>query len=140
LFAETAKKYMDGITIIEKVATGLVPLIEAGQINSNKMTSLLKEYINPMLEKNIDYLVLGCTHYPFLIPQITILTGDNIRIIDSGRAVAKQAKTVLISKKTACSYSKTQASHKIYSNTNTKTIKMLLANYKLNYDLITEDF
>ena len=48
-----------------------------------------------MLDKNIDCLVLGCTHYPYLIPKIREIIGDKIQIIDSGLAVAKQTKRIL---------------------------------------------
>lgn len=140
LFAETAKKYMDGIKVIEKVGKGLVPLIETNQIDSTEMTSLLNEYINPMLQNNIDCLVLGCTHYPFLIPQIKKISGDTINIIDSGLAVAKQTKAVLDKENIINYISNNITSHKIYSNTNTETIKTLLRNYSLSYELILEDF
>lgn len=95
LFAETSKKYMDGIHVIEQIGEGLVPLIESGEITCDKTTALLEKYIRPMILKNIDCLVLGCTHYPFLIPQIKKITGESIQIIDSGLAVAKQTKAIL---------------------------------------------
>jgi glutamate racemase len=47
-----------------------VQLIENGDVDSPEMLELLKSYLNPMVEKNIDYLVLGCSHYPSFIPQI----------------------------------------------------------------------
>jgi glutamate racemase len=48
-----------------------------------------------MVAQNIDYLVLGCTHYPYLIPQIKKIIPNHIKIIDSGEAVAKQTKHIL---------------------------------------------
>jgi glutamate racemase len=48
-----------------------------------------------MITANIDYLVLGCSHYPYLIPAIKKIIPENIKIIDSGEAVAKQTKTIL---------------------------------------------
>nr|WP_294933928.1 glutamate racemase [uncultured Flavobacterium sp.] len=83
------------VKIIEQVGHGLVQLIEEGKINSPEMTGLLESYLKPMIEANIDYLVLGCTHYPYLIPQIKKILPDHIKIIDSGEAVAKQTKNVL---------------------------------------------
>ena len=59
------------------------------------MTSLLKIYLKPMIDANIDYLVLGCTHYPYLIPQLLKLLPKHVKIIDSGEAVARQTKAVL---------------------------------------------
>jgi glutamate racemase len=64
-------------------------------MHSVKMTQLLKSYLEPMVSQDIDYLVLGCTHYPYLIPQIKKIIPNHIKIIDSGEAVAKQTKHIL---------------------------------------------
>lgn len=83
------------ITVVEQVGHGLVSLIENGEINSTEMFNLLSSYLNPMIEKNIDYLVLGCSHYPYLIPLIKKILPKKIKIIDSGQAVAKQTNKIL---------------------------------------------
>jgi glutamate racemase len=95
LFHKTSNLYASEIKVIEQIGEGIVPLIESGKINSEEMTFLLKKYTAPMLEAKIDYLVLGCTHYPYLIPQLKQLLPKNVTIIDSGLAVAKQTKTIL---------------------------------------------
>lgn len=95
LFSKTADLHTKGITCIEQTGDGLVPLIEANKINSNEMHDLLKTYLLPMVDQNIDYLVLGCSHYPYLIPVIEKIIPNRITIIDSGEAVARQTKTVL---------------------------------------------
>nr|AOT82992.1 hypothetical protein [uncultured bacterium] len=64
LFYSTAMSHTNGIVLLEQEGLGLVPLIEAGKVHSRETRELLKKYIAPMLEKGIDYLVLGCTHYP----------------------------------------------------------------------------
>ena len=46
-------------------------MIEDGQLYSEELELLLRSYVDPMIEKNIDYLVLGCTHYPYLLPILT---------------------------------------------------------------------
>ncbi len=121
LFAETSKKHMAGIQIIEQIGEGLVPLIENGQIESENMSLLLKQYLTPMLTKKIDCLVLGCTHYPFLVSQIKKITGTSIEIIDSGLAVAKQTKKVL--QQHALLSKITSSNHIIYSNTSIKVLQ-----------------
>ncbi len=83
------------VNIMEQVGYGLVELIENGQIESQEMTQLLTSYLKPMIEADIDYLVLGCSHYPYLIPAIQKIIPENIKIIDSGEAVAKQTKSIL---------------------------------------------
>ena len=59
------------------------------------MKSLLSLYLKPMIDANIDYLVLGCTHYPYLMPLLIDMLPKNVKIIDSGEAVAKQTKAIL---------------------------------------------
>lgn len=81
--------------IVEQIGTGLVKLIEEGKIDTPEMIELLKMYLNPMIELGIDYLVLGCSHYPYLIPKIKTIIPDKIKIIDSGEAVARQTKKIL---------------------------------------------
>lgn len=95
LFASTKNKYGEDINIIEQVGSGLVELIESDQLDSEEMHKLLKSFIDPMTSQNIDHLVLGCSHYPFLKKQILELTDYKIQVIDSGFAVAKQTKSIL---------------------------------------------
>lgn len=95
LLFETSQKFAQGVKVIEQVGEGLVPLIESGKIHSLEMNKLLNNYIQPMLEKKIDYLVLGCTHYPFLITQLKKIVGEKVKILDSGEAIARQTKVIL---------------------------------------------
>lgn len=95
LFSSTSANHAHGIRILEQEGTGLVPLIEQGQIETKETEVLLKKYLRPMVEEGIDYLVLGCTHYPYLIPVLKKLLPEHVKIIDSGAAVAKQTKAVL---------------------------------------------
>lgn len=94
LFHEKVKNYTN-VHIIEQIGHGLVQLIEEGNIESSEMKNLLESYLKPMIDQNIDYLVLGCSHYPYLIPQIQKILPKHIKIIDSGEAVAKQTKNIL---------------------------------------------
>ncbi|MDM1367248.1 glutamate racemase [Myroides marinus] len=93
-FASKVKQYPE-TQIIEQIGFELVTLIETGRLHSPEMIDLLKTYLDPMVEQGIDTLVLGCTHYPYLIPIIETLIPSDIKIIDSGRAVAKQTRKVL---------------------------------------------
>ena len=95
LFANRVAQYKDTM-IIEQVGLNLVNLIEKGDIDSAEMTKLLQEYLQPMIDRNIDYLVLGCTHYPFLIPQLKKILPETVTIIDSGAAVARQTQKLLV--------------------------------------------
>ncbi len=95
LFHSTAENHAFGIRIIEQEGTGLVPLIEAGKMDNSETKQLLVKYLKPMLDGGIDHLVLGCTHYPYLIPMLKKLLPEHVTIIDSGEAVARQTKYVL---------------------------------------------
>ena len=95
LFAKTSDLYSRDIEVIEVVGKGLVQEIEKGQKDSAFVEDLLRELLKPMIEAGIDHLVLGCSHYPYLIPTLHKILPDNVNIIDSGMAVARQTKVVL---------------------------------------------
>ncbi|GAL67692.1 glutamate racemase [Jejuia pallidilutea] len=96
LFSKTSGRFASHIKVIEREGKGIVELIENGKLYSDEMKALLVQYLTPMLNANIDYLVLGCTHYPYLMPILLELLPKNVKIIDSGAAVARQTKAVLI--------------------------------------------
>jgi glutamate racemase len=135
LFHKTAEKFQD-TKIIEQIGHGLVQLIENGEIDSPEMNQLLHSYLQPMIEANIDFLVLGCSHYPYLIPQIKKILPKHVKIIDSGEAVARQTKNVLREK-----VGFTNQTHKgnclFYSNTDSKVLSDILKN---KHNVITKDF
>ncbi|GGE97653.1 glutamate racemase [Flavobacterium limi] len=134
LFNKTAEMFQD-TKIIEQVGYGLVQLIEDGNLNSAEMTQLLESYLQPMIEANIDYLVLGCSHYPYLIPQIKKILPEHIQIIDSGEAVARQTKNVLREK---VGFSNTEQSEPVfYVNSNPAVLESILNN---KYNVIQKDF
>lgn len=126
LFAKTSSLYTSNIKVIEQVGEGLVDLIENGKLYSPEMTALLNKYMQPMLQAQIDYLVLGCTHYPYLIPQLKQLLPETVTIIDSGEAVARQTKNVLEQNRLLNSSNHTDTdavTHTLYSNLNAELLK-----------------
>ncbi|MBV2196156.1 MAG: glutamate racemase [Flavobacterium sp.] len=124
LFHKSVSNHPD-VKIIEQIGHGLVQLIENGDINSPEMEELLRSYLTPMVEKNIDYLVLGCSHYPYLIPQIKKLIPSHIQIIDSGEAVAKQTKRILESL-SLINDSDKKSSQIFYTNSEPEVLEKLL--------------
>lgn len=90
-FAEPA-----GVKVLPVTCLDLVPLIEAGQEMSTECLELLKTCLTPAVEQGADYLVLGCTHYPFLTAALHHVFGDQLTLIDSGLAVARQTARILI--------------------------------------------
>jgi glutamate racemase len=134
LFHSTSKIFAEGITVLEQEGTGLVELIEANKVNSKTTTELLKQYINPMLEQDIDCLVLGCTHYPYLIPALRGLLPQKVTIIDSGEAVARQTNAILI-KNQLLAKKRDNTKHIFLSNSNTEVLKSMVegANVEVTY-------
>jgi glutamate racemase len=75
---------------IKQAGAGLVPLIESGQLNAPETAALLAQHLEPMRTAGVDTLVLGCTHYPFLMPLILSHLGSSVLIVDTGEAVVRQ--------------------------------------------------
>ncbi len=133
LFHHTTNLFANDITVIEQVGEGIVPLIENGQLNSLEMKSFLDVYMEPMLNANIDYLVLGCTHYPYLIPQLLKILPKHVKIIDSGEAVARQTKFIL-TKNGLLNSSEKESENVFYSNQNQEVLANLLGgNFKAKF-------
>lgn len=91
LYASVIERYANNIEVIQDTCPGLVELIEAGELDSTRVTGILEKALQPMLDRNVDTIVLGCTHYPFVIPRIEAIVGDAVRVIDPAPAVARQA-------------------------------------------------
>ncbi|MEG2849680.1 MAG: glutamate racemase [Bacteroidales bacterium] len=95
LYLRTLHKFAANAIVIEQIGEGLVELVEQGKVNTPQAEALLKKYLLPMVEKNVDSLVLGCTHYPFLIETIQKIIGNKMVIINPAPAVAKRVKEVV---------------------------------------------
>ncbi|NCA71603.1 MAG: glutamate racemase [Sphingobacteriia bacterium] len=91
-FAELVARVGQGARIIPQACPGLVERIEAGDLDGPETRALLSSYIEPLLLRGADTLVLGCTHYPHLAPQIRELAGPCVQVLDSGLAVARQVR------------------------------------------------
>ena len=139
LFHSTAENHANGIKIIEQVGTGLVPLIESGKVNSQETKGLLATYLKPMLVAGIDYLVLGCTHYPYLIPVLEEILPDHVKIIDSGEAVARQTKAVL-GKNDLLTSSNDKGKHQFITNADLGILESFLKDYNTLIKTTYQDF
>ena len=96
LYASVVERFANGVTVLQQTCPGLVSQIEAGQITGIETREILERALNPMLEQGIDTVVLGCTHYPFVIPLIEDIVGPSVRVIDPAPAVARQMRRVLL--------------------------------------------
>ena len=97
LYASVVERFGAGVELFQHTCPGLVSQIEKGELDSAATRAILEDALHPMLEKNIDTVVLGCTHYPFVIPLIQEVVGgaERVRVIDPAPSVAKQAKRLL---------------------------------------------
>lgn len=98
LYASVVERFANGVELFQNTCSGLVQEIEQGNLQGQETRRILEDALLPMLEKNIDTVVLGCTHYPFVIPLIQQIVGDTVRVIDPAPAVAKQVRRVLEAK------------------------------------------
>jgi glutamate racemase len=95
LYASVVERFASGVTILQDTCSGLVGQIENGELDSVATRSILEKALHPMLEQGIDTVVLGCTHYPFVIPMIKQIVGPEVRVIDPAPAVARQVARLL---------------------------------------------
>jgi glutamate racemase len=97
LYASVVERFAAGVELFQHTCPGLVRQIEKGDLDSADTRAILEDALLPMLDasRNIDTVVLGCTHYPFVIPLIEQIVGKNVRVIDPAPSVAKQVKRLL---------------------------------------------
>lgn len=139
LLFETAQRFASGVKVVERVGEGLVDLIENGKMESPEMTQLLTKYVKPMLKHNIDQLVLGCTHYPFLTEQIREITGEGVQIIDSGEAIARQTR-VILDQEGLLNEGSEEGNRVFYSNKNVRVLQDMLDLFHDNLIATAIDF
>ncbi len=95
LYASVVERFANGVQLFQNTCNGLVQQIEQGNLNGGETRRILQDALQPMLKENIDTVVLGCTHYPFVIPLIQEIVGENVRVIDPAPAVARQVQRLL---------------------------------------------
>jgi len=95
LYASVVERFAQGVTLLQDTCPGLVAQIEAGHLDTPETRAILEKALLPMMARGIDTVVLGCTHYPFVIPLIQQIVGSGVRVIDPAPAVARQVRRVL---------------------------------------------
>jgi len=91
-FKGLVERHANGAELFIQPCHGWVEHIESQEVNNEQSLSLVLETIAPLIAKNVDTLVLGCTHYPFLEKTIRQAAGEKVKIIDTGYAVASHLK------------------------------------------------
>jgi len=95
LYGTIVERFAQGVEMIHQPCPGLVKQIEAGEFDTAVTERMLRDWIEPMLKRHIDALVLGCTHYPLVRPLIERIVGSDVRVIDPAPAIARQVERVL---------------------------------------------
>ena len=97
LYASVVERFASDVIVLQDTCPGLVAQIEKGELDTPATCAILENALSPMLAQNIDRVVLGCTHYPFVIPLIQEIVGPHVKVIDPAPAVARQVGRVLVS-------------------------------------------
>jgi len=95
VYASVVERFGKDVEVLHQPCPGLVKQIEAGEFDTMRTEAMLRGWLEPMLERNIDALVLGCTHYPLVRPLIERIVGPDVRMIDPAPAVARQVQRLL---------------------------------------------
>jgi glutamate racemase len=89
-------KFAKGLDVYVKSAPEWVNLVESGKIEGVKIRESLRENLDFLVKKGVDTIALGCSHYPYLRKEIEGIIGPDISLLDSGGAVARRVRTVLV--------------------------------------------
>ena len=95
-YLTTKGTYEEGCKIVEHVGRGFVELVERGEFEGEEAERVISESLCPLLEQGADTIVLGCTHYPFLLDTMRKIAGPSIRFIDPAPAVARHLIYVMV--------------------------------------------
>jgi glutamate racemase len=95
LYASVVERFAQGVRVLQDPCPGLVQQIECGDLSGDRTRAILEKALLPMLADGVDTIVMGCTHYPFIIPLIRQIAGPSVRVIDPAPAVARQAGRLL---------------------------------------------
>jgi glutamate racemase len=125
LYASVVERFTNGVELFQNTCPGLVRQIEQGNLSSKETRRILEDALVPMLERNIDTVVLGCTHYPFVIPLIQQIVGEKVRVIDPAPAVAKQTGRLLEARGMR-NQSDSKSGVKFYTSGNPEELRALL--------------
>ena len=124
-FAGLLESYGRNVKVVTQACVGLVECIERGELNTPETKALIRQYCLPLLADGADTIVLGCTHYPFVKDVICEAVGQEISLIDTGAAVAKQLKRQL-AEKDLLSASTQLVSVKFWTNSEAETAKQVI--------------
>ena len=110
-FHSLVERFGKSVEVYTQPCPGLVEMVEGGKLEDPETGTLLARYLDPLLDRRVDTIVLGCTHYPFLRPLVQKMVRDGVSVIDSGSAVARQVVRLLQNGKLAAVKEETGQEH-----------------------------
>ena len=84
-----------GLDVIEVAAPDLAPFIQNGSLFDEDTMTMARSYCRPLIEADVDTLILGCTHYPLVAPMLQRILGRDVRLVSGGHAVAAAVQRAL---------------------------------------------
>ena len=132
MYASVVERFARDVILLEDPCPGLVAQVEKGDLNGEQTRTILMKAIDPMLAAGVDTIVMGCTHYPFVIPLIQSIAGPDVRVIDPAPAIARQTRRMLEAHDLLAGGKRKAAAHFITSGEagSFKKILQLLINVK----------
>lgn len=94
-FISLLERFAEELTVFTEPCPGLVEKVEAGEIDTHETELLVRSCLLPLMKQEVDVVVLGCTHYPFLRPLVEKIVGRGVIVVDTGAPVARQIHKVL---------------------------------------------
>lgn len=91
-FLELADKHARDVRLLIQPCPGLAEMVESGELEGPHTKALVERFVQPLLEKGADTLVLGCTHYPFLRRMIEEVAGHGVALVDPAVPVARELR------------------------------------------------
>jgi glutamate racemase len=85
-------KYGTDVRMIVQPSPGLADQVEKGELGTDETRALVKTYVQPLIDKGADVIVLGCTHYPLIRSVIQDIAGPKVELIDPADAVARELR------------------------------------------------
>ncbi|OFZ98505.1 MAG: glutamate racemase [Betaproteobacteria bacterium RIFCSPLOWO2_02_FULL_62_17] len=101
-FSRLRERYGQGVRVLTQACPGLVEQVEKGELQGEATQAMVAGYLAPLLAQGADTIVLGCTHYPFLLPIIRAAAGQGVAVIDPAQAVARELRRRLESGNLHC--------------------------------------
>lgn len=139
LYHTLVDRFGQGIEIFQNTCPGLVEQVERAELDTPGTRTILEAALEPMLGEGVDMIVLGCSHYPFVIPLIESITGPDVQTIDPAPAIARQTQ-LLLNKRGWLNQDKQKGALQFFTSSERATLKTLLPKLLFNSCCSSETF